>query len=69
MKERKFKVVVLHDGKIVIEHVPVKAGQSVEVTVHFEEPVTPPYPLRELPVLLIDPFGPAVDESEWESSK
>ena len=68
MKERKIRIVVLEDGKVVIDDLPVKKGQRVEVTLRIEPPSPPAYPLRGLPVRLIDPFLP-VDESEWESSR
>jgi hypothetical protein len=69
MKERKYKVVVLRDGKIVIEDAAFTSGQRAEVTVRIEEPARPAYPLRGLPVRLIDPFGPAIDESEWDAER
>lgn len=69
MKERKYKVVVLRDGKIEIEDSSFTSGQRAEVTVRIEEPVKQPYPLRGLPVRLVDPFGPADDDSEWDAEK
>ena len=69
MKELKVKVLVLDDGRIVIDGVPVTEGQQVEVTIRIEDPVLPSYPLRGLPFRLDDPFGPAVDESEWNALK
>lgn len=58
MKEHKVKVVVLEDGRIVIDNVPVKSGTTVEATVQ-----------QELPVEYRDPFGPATDPSEWDAEK
>lgn len=69
MKEHKVKVVVLQDGKVVIENVPVKSGTTVEVTIQIEEPVTPTWPLRGTPVKYRDPFGAAIDPSEWDAEK
>ena len=69
MKEQKFRILVLENGKVVVEGVPVKKGQSVEVTIRIEEPAAPTYPLRGLPVRFDEPFAPAIDETEWESSK
>ena len=69
MKRHKKKVIVLQDGKVVVENLPVRAGQRVEVTVDIEEPVKPRWPLKGLPVRLEDPFGPAVPESEWDAER
>jgi hypothetical protein len=62
-KEHKFKVVVLADGRVVVDGVPVTKGQEVEVTIRIVEPP------RGGPFRYDDPFGPAVDESEWDASK
>lgn len=68
MRKHKFRVVVLEDGKVVIEGLPVKKGQRVEVTVSVPEPARPAYPLRGLPVRYDEPFLPATDESDWDAS-
>ncbi len=67
MKEHKFKVLVLADGTVVVDGVPVVKGQQVEVTITIEEPSALRYPLRGLPVFYEDPFGPATDESDWNA--
>lgn len=69
MKEHKFKVVVLRDGRVVVDGVPVTEGQEVEVTVRIEDPVPVTYPLFGLPFRYIEPFEPAVDPSEWDALK
>ena len=69
MKEHKVRVVVLADGRVVVEGVPVSKGQQVEVTIRIEDPSLPGRPLRGLPFRLDEPFEPAVDESEWNASK
>jgi hypothetical protein len=69
MKRHKVKVVVLQDGKIVVENLPVRAGQRVEVTVEIEEPLKRRWPLKGLPVRLKDPFGPAIPDSDWDADK
>jgi hypothetical protein len=56
MKEHKFKVVVLRDGRIVVDGVPVAEGQEVEVTVRIEDPVPVTHPLFGLPFRYIEPF-------------
>jgi hypothetical protein len=69
MKEHKVKVVILSDGKVVVEGVPVTRGQQVEVTIRIDDPLPLSRPLRGLPFRYDDPFAPAIDESEWDASK
>ncbi len=69
MKEHKFKVVVLRDGRVVVDGVPVTEGQEVEVTIGIPDPVPVTYPLFGLPFRYIEPFEPAVDPSEWDALK
>lgn len=69
MKEHKVRVVVLADGRVVVDGVPVVAGQSVEVIIRIDETPKPRYPLRGLPVRYDRPFEPAIPDEEWESSK
>lgn len=69
MKEVKVKVVVGEDGKVIIENVPVHTGQQVEVTLRIEEAGPARFPLRGLPVRYVDPFLPAVDDSDWDASR
>lgn len=69
MKEHKVKVVVLENGKVVVEGIPVTKGQQVEVVIRVEEQPKPTYPLRGLPIRYDEPFLPAVPESEWDASK
>jgi len=68
VKEQKFKILVLEDGRIVIEDADVRKGQTVEVTLSVSNPVGPTWPLRGLPVRYRDPFL-GIDEPEWESSR
>ncbi len=69
MKEHKVRVVVLADGRVVVDDVPVTKGQQVEVTIRIEDPSPPAFPLHGLPFRYDEPFEPAVDESEWDASK
>jgi hypothetical protein len=68
MKKFKGKVVVLQDGRVVIDGLPVRKGQQVEVTVRITEPQPPTYPLRGLPFRYDHPFLP-VDETDWDVLK
>jgi hypothetical protein len=69
MKTHKVNVVVLEDGKIILDGVPVVEGDEVEVVINVldSSPVT--YPLHGAPFRYDDPFGPAVDPSEWDALK
>ena len=70
MKIHKAKVLVLEDGKVVIDGVPVNEGHEVEVTIHILAALPPTFPLKGLKILKYDdPFGPAVDPSEWNALK
>ncbi len=69
MKKLKKKVLVLQDGRLVIDDLPVRQGQQVEVAISIDKPSPPTYPLRGTPVRYVDPFLPAIDDSEWESSR
>jgi hypothetical protein len=69
MKKHKVNVVVLKDGKIVIDDLPVVEGDVVEVEIHILDPVPVTYPLHGAPFRYDDPFGPAVDPSEWDALK
>lgn len=69
MKERKFTVVILKDGRIVIDDPDFRSGQKVEVVVRIEEEEKrpPAWPLRGLPVKYHRPFAPAIDPTEWDA--
>jgi hypothetical protein len=69
MKTHKLKVVVLKNGKIVIDDLPVVEGDEVEVSVQILDRVPVTYPLHGAPFRYDDPFGPAVDPSEWDALK
>ena len=52
----------------VIDGLPVVEGDEVEVDPDSESvPVT--YPLHGAPFRYDDPFGPAVDSSDWDALK
>jgi len=69
MKAHKIKVVVLKDGKIVLEGLPVVEGDEVEVTIKILDPCPVTYPLHGVPLRYDDPFEPAVKPSEWDALK
>ncbi len=68
-KIHKVKTVVLKDGKIVLDGLPVVEGDEVEVAIQIVNPVPVTYPLHGVPFRYDDPFGPAVDPSEWDALK
>ena len=69
MNKFKTEVIVKEDGSIDVSGLPFAPGVRVEVIVtdaapsHFEAA----YPLRGTPYKYDDPFGPAVDEANWEA--
>jgi hypothetical protein len=69
MKKKKLKVLVIEDGKIVLEGLPVHEGDEVEVSINILDPTPPTFPLRGVPLRYDDPFAPAVDPSEWDALK
>ncbi|HEV7572197.1 MAG TPA: hypothetical protein VGQ21_11925 [Thermoanaerobaculia bacterium] len=69
MKTFKLKVLVMKNGKIVIDDLPVVEGDQVEVSVQVLDRVPVTYPLHGAPFRYDDPFGPAVDPSEWDALK
>jgi hypothetical protein len=69
MKTHKLRVLVLKNGKIVIDDLPVVEGDEVEVSVQILDRVPVTYPLHGAPFRYDDPFGPAVDPSEWDALK
>jgi hypothetical protein len=69
MKTHKLKVLVMKNGKIVIEDLPVVEGDEVEVSIQILDRVPVTYPLHGAPFRYDDPFGPAVDPSDWDALK
>jgi hypothetical protein len=68
-KVHKVNVVVLKDGKIVLDDLPVREGDEVEVEINVLNRVPVTYPLHGAPFRYDDPFGPAVKPSEWDALK
>ncbi|HEY4641473.1 MAG TPA: hypothetical protein VII75_09035 [Thermoanaerobaculia bacterium] len=69
MKTHKIKTVVLKDGTVVLDDLPVLEGDEIEVVINVLDPIPVTYPLRGAPFRYDDPFGPAVDPSEWDALK
>jgi hypothetical protein len=68
MKEQKIRVVIVEDGKLEIDGLPVSKGDEIEVIIRRRQEKKPTFPLRGLPVKYIDPFLP-VDDGEWDAVK
>jgi hypothetical protein len=69
MKTHKVTVVVLKDGKINLDDLPVHEGDEVEVVINILDRIPVTYPLHGAPFRYDDPFVPAVDPSEWDALK
>jgi hypothetical protein len=68
----RFEAVLSEDGKLSLEHLPFRAGQTVEVIVLPAATRVTPQPPESLrgSVLKYDrPFDPAVPEDDWEALK
>ncbi len=59
---------LLQDGTLLLEHLPFRAGQAVEVIIlpQAGEPPTNPYPLRGTAVHYDRPTDP-VGEADWDA--
>jgi hypothetical protein len=69
MQEYRVETTISSDGTLVIQKLPFKAGDKVEVIVHcheHEQEHSIRYPLRGKLIRYNDPFG-NVAENEWES--
>ena len=56
-------------GTVVLDDLPVVEGDEIEVVINILDPIPVTYPLRGAPLRYDDPFGPAVDPSEWDALK
>lgn len=69
MNKFKTEVIVKEDGSIDISGLPFAPGVRVEVVVTDMAPFQSEaeYPLRGTPYKYENPFGPAVEEDDWEA--
>lgn len=68
MEAYRVETTVQQDGSLVVHHLPLQAGEAVEVIilVHQPLPATPtPYPLHGTPITYRDPTEP-IAASDWE---
>ncbi len=69
MQEYCVETTISSDGTLIIQKLPFKPGDKVEVVVHrhdYERVDGTRYPLRSKPIRYNDPFD-SVAESEWDS--
>ena len=59
---------VLPNGTIVINELPFKAGEMINITLEKAKQIDPnnPYPLRGTPYSYEDPFSPLLDPEDWK---
>jgi uncharacterized membrane protein len=71
MQAYRVETTVQPDGSLVIRHLPLQAGEAVEVIVLVRPPLTATthgYPLRGTPITYCDPTEP-IAESDWEATQ
>jgi hypothetical protein len=69
MQEYRVETTISNDGTLIIQKLPFKAGDKVEVIVHRykqEQELSIRYPLRGKLIRYTDPFG-SVSENDWDS--
>jgi hypothetical protein len=66
------KARVEEGGRVMVDHLPLPAGQEVALTIVAADPPSPAehrYPLRGSVYRYDDPFGPATDPDDWEANR
>jgi hypothetical protein len=69
MSKHHFETKLTEDGKLTLNDLPFRAGETVEVIVVSHSPKAQPanpYPLRGKPIHYIEPTEPVVEE-DWEA--
>ncbi len=72
MQAHKTEAVIQPDGKLLLEKLPFKEGDLVEVIVlerQVKQEAENSYPLRGKLLKYDDPFGPATPLEDWEALK
>jgi hypothetical protein len=70
MQAYRVETTVAQDGTLTLSHLPLRAGESVEVIILVQPSVTlghQRYPLRGMPVCYIDPTEP-VAQADWDAA-
>lgn len=71
MQAYRVETTVQPDGSLVVRHLPLQAGEAVEVIILVHPPLTATtnlYPLRGTPITYRDPTEPIAD-SDWEAAQ
>jgi hypothetical protein len=69
MNAVRVEVILEQDGTLTLKDLPFRAGEKIEVILLPTNPAVnsnDPYPLREEPVLYVDPNEP-VETEEWNA--
>jgi hypothetical protein len=71
MQAYRVNTTIQEDGTLTVSHLPLQAGQVVEVVILVQpSPARPQdrYPLRGTPITYVDPTEP-VAEADWEATR
>jgi hypothetical protein len=71
MQAYRVETTVQPDGSLVIRHLPLQAGEAVEVIILVRPLLTATthgYPLRGTPITYLNPTEP-IAESDWEATQ
>ena len=71
MQAYRVNTTIQEDGTLTVSHLPLQAGEVVEVIILVQPPTTRPqdrYPLRGTPMSYIKPTEP-VAEADWEAAR
>lgn len=71
MQAYRVKTTIQGDGTLTVSHLPLQAGEVVEVIILVQPSTVPPgdrYLLRGTPITYIDPTEP-VAEADWEAAR
>ncbi|MFL5802417.1 MAG: hypothetical protein ACJ8CR_11850 [Roseiflexaceae bacterium] len=71
MQAYRVETTIQQDGSLIVRHLPLQAGEAVEVIILIRSPRTAtqhPYPLRGTQITYHDPTEP-VAETDWEAAQ
>lgn len=71
METHRVEKVIQPNGTALLEYLPFKEGETVEIVIVKSEPEAAknPYPLRGTPYKYENPFEPAVPVEDWNALK
>ncbi|MGI9166717.1 MAG: hypothetical protein ACR2G5_10090 [Pyrinomonadaceae bacterium] len=70
MSAHHVEITLSQDGKLMLEELPFRAGETVEVIILAQQPRSngQEYPLRGKPIKYLDPTDP-VAEPDWDAAQ